>query len=79
MKNHQHPPLPLTQICFGLDRTTDEQSLAAFIDRFADPELLAVLIPRLTDRELTAVLDFLTNLMQEHLSDSDYHRLFTKD
>lgn len=79
MNNHHYPRLPFGQICFGLDRTTDEQSLAAFIDRFARPELLAVLIPRLTDREIAAILDFLTALMQKHLSDGDYHRLFTND
>lgn len=79
MNDQQTPPLPFEQICFGLDRTTDEQSLAAFIDRFARPELLAVLIPHLTDREITAILDFLTALMQKHLSAGDYHRLFTND
>lgn len=65
-----------TPICFGLDRPTDEASLIAFIERFARPALLATLAPRLSDGEITATLDFLTNLMQKHLSDKEYHRLF---
>ena len=75
MPNHDTPS-PTPPICFGLDRPTDEVSLAAFLDRVARPALLATLIPRLTDEEITATLDFLTNLMQKHLSDTEYHRLF---
>lgn len=67
---------PTTPICFGLDRPTDETSLMAFIEHFARPNLLATLIPRLSDNEITATLDFLTDLMQKHLSDKEYHRLF---
>lgn len=67
---------PTTPICFGLDRPTDEASLIAFIERFARPGLLASLVPRLADSEITAALDFLTDLMQKHLSDKEYHRLF---
>ncbi|HSR35996.1 MAG TPA: hypothetical protein VLL73_02360 [Desulfurivibrionaceae bacterium] len=67
---------PTSPICFGLDRPTDEASLAAFVGRFARPALLAALIPRMADEEITATLDFLTKLMHNHLSDKEYHRLF---
>ena len=67
---------PTSPICFGLDRPTDEASLAAFVGRFARPALLAALIPRMADEEIIATLDFLTALMQKHLSDPEYHRLF---
>ncbi|ADH87212.1 hypothetical protein [Desulfurivibrio alkaliphilus] len=77
--DNPRPTLPLEQICFGLDRPTDEASLAALIQRFSRPELLAALIPRLSDREIAAVLDFLTAMMQKHLNDEEYHRLFTSD
>ncbi len=75
----QPATLPLEKICFGLDRQTDEASLTAVVQRFARPELLATLIPRLNDQEISAVLDFLTTMMQKHLSDEEYHRLFTDD
>lgn len=64
------------EICFGLDRKTDERSLAAFLKRFTNEALLATLIPRLSDDEITATLDFLTNLMHNHLKEKEYHTLF---
>lgn len=73
------PPLDTGNICFGLDRETDERSLIVFIERFAAPALLGTLIPRLDDAELTAILDFLSRLMHKHISEAEYHRLFLRD
>ena len=73
------PPLPHEEICFGLDRQTDERSLLAFIQNFADPVFLQHLIPRMTEEEILATLDFLSRLMHKHLSEGEYHRLFLKD
>ena len=67
------------EICFGLDRKTDEHSLAAFIKRFANDALLTALIPRLSDEEITATFDFLTNLMHNHFKEKEYHTLFLAD
>jgi hypothetical protein len=66
-------------ICFGLNRETDEQSLAAFLQRFAEPDFLQTLIPRLEEEEITSLLDFLSRLMHKHCSEKEYHRLFLKD
>lgn len=63
-------------ICFGLDRASDERSLALFMKRVTDDELLSTLIARMSDAELLATLDFLTGLMKRHLSDTEYHGLF---
>lgn len=67
------------EICFGLNRETDERSLAEFIRRFADPAFLAALIPRLEDGEITEVLAFLFGLMRKHCSEQEYHRLFLRE
>lgn len=67
------------EICFGLNRETDERSLAAFIQKFAEPIFLQTIISRLEDAEITAILDFLSGLMHKHLSEEEYHRLFLKD
>ena len=79
-KKHEHPAVPskfgTEQICFGLDRPLDEQSLIAFLENLAAPGLLHALVPRLTDEEILAVVDFLTGLMKKHLSHEEYHRLF---
>lgn len=64
------------QICFGMDRATDEQSLVAFLRKSTAPELLATLIPRLKDRELNEIVDLLSRLLRDHLSHQEYHRLF---
>ncbi|NTV13612.1 MAG: hypothetical protein HGA96_06750 [Desulfobulbaceae bacterium] len=68
-----------SEMAFGLDRATDERSLALFLERFARPELLAALLPRLDDREIESLLDHLSGLLKNHLSESEYHRLFLKD
>ncbi len=77
MKKHDSDShLSAGEICFGLDRTTDERSITAFIERFARPEVLAALTPRLEENEIHAILDFLSNLMHKHFSEQEYHRLF---
>jgi hypothetical protein len=81
MNSQKTPPAPLKaqDICFGLNRETDERSLTAFLQRFADPPFLQTLIPRLEEEEITSLLDFLSRLMHKHCSEKEYHRLFLKD
>ena len=68
-----------SEIAFGLDRATDERSLALFLARFSRPELLEVLLPRLSDPELLGLLDRLSDLLKKHLQESEYHRLFLNE
>jgi len=68
--------LPAASICFGLDRTTDERSIAAFIQRFGRQDLLDVLVPKLTDQELEELRDCISSLMAKHLTEGQYHKLF---
>jgi len=63
-------------IVFGFDRKTDEQSLKLFLQRFTDKKLMKVLVPRLQADEIQATVDFLTTIMQKHLSEKEYHGLF---
>lgn len=67
------------EICFGLNRTTDEESLAAFLRLFNKKSLAAVLIPRMTDAEIMRVVDLLTGIMRNHLQEEEYHELFLGD
>ena len=66
-------------ISFGFDRSTDERSLALFLSSFADQQLLDTLLPRLADQEILQVVDFITGLMQKHLSEKEYHKLFLSE
>lgn len=61
---------------FGLDRTTDEQSLVTFLRQFSDDRLVRELVPRMTEEEIHQVVDLLTQIMRNHLSSDEYHRLF---
>jgi len=78
MTNDEHSPhcLNATEICFGMNRATDEKSLKAFIQLFSSPALLDELIPRLSDPEITEILDLLSNIMGNHFSEKEYHSLF---
>jgi hypothetical protein len=61
---------------FGLDRATDEQSLITFLRQFSDDRLVGELVPRMTEEEIHRVVDLLTQIMRNHLSSDEYHRLF---
>lgn len=79
MSNHAPPSPGAEAICFGLDRPTDEHSLRLFLQRFAAGPLLATLVPRLGEEEISATVELLSNLLRQHLSDPEYHRLFLSD
>ncbi|MGI6656580.1 MAG: cytoplasmic protein [Desulfobulbus sp.] len=64
---------------FGLDRTTDEQSLCSYLRLFSSERLTSVLVPRMTGEEIDQLVDHLTGLMRRHLSDDEYHSLFLGD
>lgn len=67
------------QICFGLSRELDEQSLAHFLRLFSRDELLRALIPRLAGEEINSLLDSLTTVLRTHLTEKEYHELFLGD
>ncbi len=63
---------------FGLDRKTDEHTLAYFLQAFSDDGLLQVLIPRMSDAELDSLFSMLSALLKKHLDEAEYHELFLK-
>ncbi len=71
--------LPANSICFGLDRATDEKSIAAFSQRFARQDLLDVLVPKLDDHEIEGLLECMSSIMAKHLTEGQYHKLFLAD
>jgi 1,2-phenylacetyl-CoA epoxidase catalytic subunit len=81
MGQHSHRFVETYQglVGFGLDRTTDENTLIYYLQKFADDELMAVLKHRLSDAELSTLFDLLSQLMRKHLSEEEYHSLFLKD
>jgi hypothetical protein len=64
------------QICFGLSRKIDEQSLALFLRLFSRDELLKTLIPRLADDDITQIVHQMTGVLHKHLREKEYHEIF---
>jgi hypothetical protein len=79
MMNNLSNRVDAGNICFGLNRKTDEQSLALFLQLFSQQELLETLIPRLDDKEITTLVDQLSLIMRKHLQEGEYHELFLHD
>jgi len=65
-----------SQICFGFDRETDEQSLLIFLENFLRQDILKILVPRMSDQEISGLVNQLTGIMHKHLSKGEYHQLF---
>lgn len=64
------------EIFFGMSRSDDERSLAAFLRLFSRKEFTDLLIPRMSDQEITAVVDQLSTIMRKHLRENEYHGIF---
>ncbi len=79
MSSLDKPGPKFEEICFGLNRQTDERSLALFLQLFSRRELLDILIPRLEDREIIDLVDRLTGILRAHLRDNEYHEIFLDD
>jgi len=81
MRNHKHTIAEEYDgmVAIGLSREVDEVSLMYYLQKFSEDDLLKVLVPRLSDDEINKTFDLVSELMRNHLSDSEYHRLFLKD
>lgn len=77
-KNNE-PEIGFEQICFGLNREIDEQSLAIFLRLFTRERLLRTLVPRLEDDEIKQLVQQLTGVLHKHLQEKEYHELFLGD
>ena len=66
-------------IGFGLDRETDENTVICYLQKFSDDQLMALLRKRLTDGELNKIFTLISRLLQNHLSEAEYHNCFLKD
>lgn len=81
MASHSHEFVENYQglVGFGLDRETDENTVIYYLQKFSDDQLMAVLIKRLTDEELTTIFEMISNQLNRHFGEDEYHRLFLKE
>ena len=64
---------------YGADRETDENTVIYYLQKFSDDEFMAVMAKRMTDEELLELFDLVNRLLKNHLTESEYHRLFLKE
>jgi len=64
---------------FGLNRETDENTVKYYLQKFSDDQVLQSITERLADEELGELFGLISRLLRNHLSESEYHRLFLKD
>jgi TorA maturation chaperone TorD len=79
MNKETKQDIDFQDICFGLNRKTDEQSLIGFLKLFSRDKLLQAIVPRLDDDEIIDIVDRLTAVLRRHLQEGEYHELFLGD
>ena len=66
-------------LALGLDRETDEATLASYLQMFSDDHVLKTLLPRMTNEEIEALFLEITQVLKKHFSKDEYHTLFLKE
>lgn len=81
MKQHSHDFVETYSelVGFGLDRQTDENTVIYYLQKFSDDQLMKRLIPCLSHTDLQEIFELVNRLLKDHLSDTEYHRLFLKE
>ncbi len=64
---------------FGMDRTTDQETIMFYLQKFSEDAFMAKFIPRLDQNELEEIYLFVNQMLRQHLSEDEYHNLFLKD
>ncbi|MBF0376946.1 MAG: cytoplasmic protein [Desulfamplus sp.] len=64
---------------FGMDRTTDEETIMFYLQKFSEDRFMKVFVPRLKDEELENLYNIINSLLKKHFSEDEYHSLFLKD
>lgn len=77
--NHKFVETYTGLVGFGLNRETDENTVKYYLQKFSDDQLLQSITKRLTDEELGEIFGLISRLLRDHLTESEYHRLFLKD
>lgn len=64
---------------FGMDRKSDEETIAWLLQKFSDDTCLEALLPRLSDLELEEIHHTVYTFLRAHFSEDEYHTLFLKE
>lgn len=75
MKNTLSPD----QICFGLNRQLDQESISTYLQLIGRKEMAETLACRLTESDIYEIVDVFTALLKRHFTEKEYHELFLRD
>jgi hypothetical protein len=64
---------------YGMDRSTDENTIRYYLQKFSDDQLMETILGRLSDEELKEIFMIINRLMKNHLNEKEYHDLFLKE
>ena len=64
---------------YGLDRPTDQATLAVYLQKVSDDACVKRLLERMSQEEMDRLFDELSGLLRRHFSEPEYHALFLKD
>lgn len=63
---------------YGLDRQSNENTLAVYLQKFSDDGLMNIVLKRMSDEDLTEVFDVISKMLKKYLSEPEYHQFFLK-
>jgi uncharacterized membrane protein len=64
---------------FGLDRTSDEETVIVYLQKFSDDTLIKHLVKKMSDSELEEIYLLISRLMKTHLTKPEYEQMFLKE
>ena len=64
---------------YGFDRETNENTIIYYLQKFSEDRLMAIITKRMTDGELEEIFNLINRLLKNHLTESEYHKLFLKE
>jgi len=81
MNKHNHDFVETYKglVGFGYDRETDENTVEYYLQKFSDDSLMEIVKKKFSDDELSEIFFLISKLLQNHLSEQEYHKFFLKD
>lgn len=64
---------------YGMDRPTDEATLAIYLQKFGDDECLKKVLPRMSREDMDTLFDLISGILRRTLEEPEYHRFFLKE
>lgn len=64
------------QMCFGLSRELDRESIICFLQLIGNQKLTETLAKRLSEEEIQEIVQFFTGVLKKNMTEEEYHTLF---